>query len=138
MDVDGVLNSKHTITRSHRGVIGIDPYRVLLMDRIIQATGAEVVLSSSWRHSDAGCEEVKKCVPFIDITPSCCTGIRGVEIYSWISKNFPYLERDNIRYAILDDEGDMLLWQKDNFFQTSWEEGLTEKIAQTVISHLNK
>ncbi len=48
------------------------------------------------------------------------------------------INRDQLRYAILDDESDMLLWQKDHFFQTSFENGgLTEEIAKKVTEHLN-
>jgi len=138
LDIDGVCNSKHTIERSHRGVIGIDPYMAFLVGKIQLDTGCEVVLSSSWRHMKEGREEIEKAVvPIIDITPSCCQGIRGVEIYTWIQKNFTYEEQKELRYAILDDESDMLLWQKDKFFQTSWETGLTPKIADAVTKHLN-
>jgi membrane-bound lytic murein transglycosylase MltF len=42
------------------------------------------------------------------------------------------------RYAILDDDTDMLPEQLPNFFQTTWEEGLTEEIAEKVIAHLGE
>lgn len=138
LDVDGVLNSRDTIRKSTtNGVAMIDPYMVLLVNRIIEATGAKVVLSSSWRHAKGGDLIKIAGVEFIDITPTCCTGIRGAEIYHWITRNIPYEDRDTFRYAILDDEGDMLLWQKDSFFQTSFETGITEEIANAVIKHLN-
>ena len=133
LDIDGVVNSKDTITRSHRGVIGIDPYMAFLVGKIQLDTGCSVVLSSSWRHHEAGREEVKKAVvDFIDYTGDCCSGIRGVEIYNWLKKH-----PEVTKYAILDDEGDMLLWQKDNFFQTSWNTGITEDIAKAVTKHLS-
>jgi len=138
LDVDGVLNSRITFTRARTtsGIIGIDPYLTILVDRILQATGAKVVLSSSWRHSDEGMAMVNKAIPLIDKTPSCCTGIRGAEIYAWMSRNVPYEISDEVKYAIIDDESDMLIWQKDNFFQTSFETGITEEIAQKIINHL--
>lgn len=139
LDIDGVCNSEKTINDSHKGVIGINPYMAFLVGKIQLDTNCEVVLSSSWRHHERGREEIKKAVvSFIDITPSCCTGIRGVEIYKWITTNIPYEKREDFRYAILDDDSDMLLWQKDHFFKTSWKEGLTEEIAQKVTSHLNR
>lgn len=139
LDIDGVCNSKDTMQRSSRGVIGIDPYMAFLVGKIQLDTDCKVVLSSSWRHSPQGREEVKKAVvDFIDITPVCCSGVRGVEIQNWIHKNIPYEERESLRYAILDDDSDMLLNQKDNFFKTSWETGLTEEIANAVTLHLNK
>jgi hypothetical protein len=38
LDVDGVMNSRHTLARVRPGggIIGIDPYLALLVDRIIQ------------------------------------------------------------------------------------------------------
>ena len=90
-------------------------------------------MSSSWRHSQDGIEEVKKqVVDIFDITGKCCSGIRGVEIYNWLNNH-----KEVTKYAILDDEGDMLLWQKDNFFQTSWDTGITEEIAEKVTKHLS-
>lgn len=145
LDIDGVLNCEESMRRGVRGqgVEMIDPYRTIVLDRIIQATGAEVVLSSSWRHSDKSYAEInEKVVKLIDRTGNCCAGIRGVEIYSWINKNIDYTEkndRNKFRYAIIDDDSDMLLWQKDHFFQTTFmgDGGLTEEIAEKVIKHLN-
>ena len=138
LDVDGVINNRATFQRSHHGFIGFDPFMVLLVHRIIEATGAKVVLSSSWRHGEESRKEVMGAVPFIDYTPSCCTGIRGAEIYAWMSRNIPHDIKESVKYAILDDESDMLLWQKDNFFQTTFDTGLTEEVAQKVITHLNR
>ncbi len=140
LDVDGVLNSQQTLERRNQrgGHIGIDPYHVLLVDRIIQATGAKVVLSSSWRHSEEGRAEVMKAVPFIDHTKSCCFGVRGGEIRQWLFENVDYDIREQVKYVILDDDSDMLLNQKDHFFQTTWKEGMTDEIAKNVIEYLNK
>lgn len=144
LDIDGVLNTQETLRKSHNGIIGIDPYKVLLLDRIVQATGAEVVLSSSWRKGHF--EELQKglAVPLLDRTGNCCSGIRGVEIHNWLTENVKgfssdgYRKPDDFRVAILDDDSDMLLWQKDHFFQTSFMgSGLNEIIADRVIRHLN-
>lgn len=144
LDIDGVLNSKETLGRSVRGqgVEGIDPYLTIILDRIVQATGAEVVLSSTWRHGEKSRKEIfDKVVKFIDITPVCCTRIRGAEIHSWLSNNvkgFNSTYKGDFKIAILDDDSDMLMWQKDHFFQTSFEEGLTPEIAEKVIEHLGR
>lgn len=131
LDIDGVVNCKTTNQR-HRGFIGIDPYLAFLIGKIVLDTECKVVLSSSWRKSPDGIEEVQSQVTQIfDTTGVCCSGIRGVEIYNWLQKH-----KEVTKYAILDDEGDMLLWQKDNFFQTSWETGITPEIAQKVTDHL--
>jgi hypothetical protein len=41
-------------------------------------------------------------------------------------------------YAILDDAESILPEQRANFFQTTWESGLTEDIALAVEKHLNE
>lgn len=142
LDVDGVLNNQETFRKVQRHSDMLDPYLVLLANRIVERTGAEVVLSSSWRHGFF--EDLKRDLPFplLDRTGSCCTGIRGAEIHAWLNRNVPGFsstgyDDKRFRVAILDDESDMLLWQKDCFFKTSFETGLTEEIAERVISHLN-
>ena len=50
LDVDGVLNDWHT-TDSCAGYIGVDDDKIELLKQIIDATGAKIVLSSSWRVS---------------------------------------------------------------------------------------
>jgi hypothetical protein len=40
-------------------------------------------------------------------------------------------------YAILDDADSILPEHRANFFQTTWETGLTEDIALAVERHLN-
>lgn len=139
LDIDGVVNCQDTFTKGD--LWPLDRYCAFLVGKIQLDTGCEVVLSSSWRHHPDGVKEVeKRIVPVIGITERCCSGIRGVEINNWINKNISWEERKagNFRYAILDDDSDMLLWQKDNFFQTSFTKGgLTDEIAARVIAHLN-
>jgi hypothetical protein len=67
----------------------------------------------------------------------CIAAQAFAEINNWINKNIPHKVRDSgaFRYAILDDDSDMLLWQQDHFFQTSFEDGgLAEEIAAAVIA----
>lgn len=138
LDIDGVVNNRETYRKGEH--FPLDQYCAFLVGKIQLDTDCKVVLSSSWRHLPEAVEEVKKKVVQIhDVTGQCCSGIRGAEIYKWIRDNIPYDERDTLRYAILDDESDMLLWQKDHFFQTSFEKGgLTDEIALKVIEHLNR
>lgn len=148
LDIDGVLNCKTTVNRVG-GVIGIDPYMVILVDRIIQATGCKIVVSSSWRHWKEGLAELK--LPYIDTTPIAESGFRGDEINMWLEKNpLPKCDSPNScpkptramcvghtieKYAILDDDSD---FHKDQpLFKTSWTTGLNEEIVTQVIKHLN-
>ncbi len=136
LDVDGVVNCVTTAQR-HRGAIGIDPYMALLVDRIIQATKCEVVLSSTWRLWENSRKEVEQQVcKFIDVTKSMPLiggsemHERGKEIAEWLSRH-PEVEK----YAILDDSTDFMPDQP--LFKTSWSTGLTQEIANEVIAHLN-
>lgn len=130
LDVDGVLNSLNTTNFSE--LYPIDPYKAFLVGRIQLQTGCEVVLSSSWRNHPEGIENVsKRVVRVLDKTP-WLDGCRGDEIHAWLEQH-PEVEK----YAILDDDSDMLVYQAPNFFKTTFEEGLTDEIAQAVIEHLN-
>lgn len=133
LDIDGVVNCKTTVQR-HGGFIGIDPLMAFLVGKIHLDTGCKIVLSSSWRHFKDGREEVSRRVyPVFDTTPTHDDGHRGREIQEWLSKAKEPVEK----YAILDDDTDMLPEQLPNFFKTSWETGITEEIAKKVTEHLN-
>jgi hypothetical protein len=131
LDIDGVVNCSTTPTRFEH-FLGIDPYMALLVDRIIQATGCAVVLSSSWRyHEDSMAEVRQRVCQFIDVTPMN-NGLtsRGTEIKQWLDTH-----PEVTQYAILDDNTDFLEGQP--LFRTFWEKGLTEEIAKDVTQHLN-
>lgn len=142
LDADGVLNCRTTMQR-HRGCIGIDPYMAFLVGKILMDSGADMVISSSWRHSEDGIAEIERQVAkSVGITPSIhATGEyvysraelceRGQEIKAWLTEHPEYE-----RYAILDDENDMLPEQQENFFKTSWTTGLTPEVAERVTAHL--
>lgn len=153
LDIDGVCNSAKTLQR-HRGVIGIDPYMAFLVGKIKLDTGCEVVLSSSWRKSKEGIEEVKRQVcELYDVTPSSRSGFRGEEVGRWIVEHLSGGKFDadfrffnsfvediidksqDFSYAILDDDADFYEWQP--LFKTEWEVGITQEIAERVTRHLN-
>lgn len=132
LDIDGVVNCATTSQRFDH-TIGIDPFMALLVWRIVENTDAKIVLSSSWRYYPDSMKEVEKRVmPFIDTTPrSQGLTSRGHEIRQWLQAH-PEVEK----YAILDDNSDMLEEQMPNFFKTTWDTGLTEEIAEKVVEHL--
>lgn len=147
LDVDGVLNSHEWWDRRPKLETGhtrddyerneFDPLAVERLRTILDATKAEVVLSSVWRLGEESRSAVRQyACDFIDITPRCSSGIRGAEIIMWIRKNVPGYYNDGVlKFAIIDDDSDMLLSQKDNFFQTSNDHGLTDEIVDRVIKH---
>ena len=130
LDIDGVVNCSDTKQR-FEGCLGIDPEKANLIKKILEETGAKVVLSSVWRLKDTSREHVKeKVCDFIDITPDFgeC-GFRGEEIDSWLNKN-----KQVTKYAIVDDNNWMLPGQK--FFKTNFQTGLTEEITKEIIEYL--
>lgn len=147
LDIDGVLNSSNFFERQYeRGLREhqLDQHAVLRLKMILHKTNAEVVLSSSWRGHEDNHKIIREQVTdFIDITPHSKTGIRGVEIHQWLDANIEpsvyqnYSDIENHRIAIIDDDSDMLLWQKDCFFKCDNKTGLTLDIIERVIKHLN-
>lgn len=128
LDIDGVLNSHRTViafggyphglTGTARGMF--DEVAIGLISGIAEASGAKIVLSSSWRNDENWLEIGPALgLQITDRTPSCL-GPRGQEIAQWL-KEHPEVES----YAIVDDDGDMLEEQKPFFVHTSHYEGLT-------------
>ncbi len=114
LDVDGVLNScrwfrvrgKPT-TKGPLGVHDLDPHAVRRLNRIIDRTGARVVVSSVWRltRSVAQLQEVLEARGFrgnvVGKTPQFGR-FRGHEIQAWL---FDHPEIG--RFVIIDDDCDM-------------------------------
>jgi hypothetical protein len=60
------------------------------------------------------------------------THSRGHEIQAWLREC-----TEKPRYAIIDDDSDILPIQRPNFFQTNGADGLTHEIADIVAAHFN-
>ena len=102
LDIDGVLNS---IQDKFSWTIETDIHFIRLK-RIVEKTGAQIVLSSSWRMGNSGRDIVHKrlqqfSMDFIDVTPIFNGQHRGREIADWLSRH------EVESFVILDDEGDM-------------------------------
>lgn len=144
LDVDGVLNcADYFNTRKTPRDLrprDIDPERVLILHRILEATGAKVVVSSSWRFGEESLKDVYESVSpheTIGTTPKHARHEdRHAEIQEWIDLHGAAL---NItRYAILDDDACAGFGHGENFFKTEWYgNGLTDEVAAKVIAHLN-
>lgn len=158
LDFDGVLNNEEYYVKLHsENFKGYGEYPICefdfkcikVLNYIIEKTGAKVVVSSSWRTGKDidKLQELLNDVGFkgevIDKTPSFRHNdmLRGNEILIWIKQNKEivgedYHEYEN--YIILDDDSDMLYWQKDNFLQVDRFVGLTMSIAHSAIRILNR
>ena len=139
LDCDGVLNSNSDLSvRSGRSetidsIYVLDMKKVRLLQKIVEDTGCKIVLSSVWRLHDEGIKTLEYYgINIHDVTPSI-SGPRGAEIRYWINNSTDMV----YRYAIVDDDSDMLPDQFVNFFQTDPDYGLTETIAYRITHFMN-
>ena len=111
------------------------PDRMAMLNHLCETTDSAVVLSASMRGGKSVLDLNRifqycgATFTIIGKTGHCTDRIRGVEIYNWLKENTPYWFGVNYydfhRYAIIDDDSDMLLWQQHNFFHTDNYSGLT-------------
>lgn len=144
LDFDGVLNHEEFYRdRLDNGIENyppyplseIDPNSVKNLNKIIEETGAKVVVSSTWRHGRK-IQELQNILNYfgfigeiIDITPNLANNdaiVRGNEIWGWILKNEenPF---DYKSYVIFDDDDDMLLQQANNFVHVNRWVGISNQ-----------
>lgn len=116
------------------------------LKRIIAESGAVIVLSSSWRTSEFGREEVRRQLvgngipPFIDITPDIPGKTRSVEILTWLELNKEKLHVVN--FVALDDIPLSQIAPDTKFFtrhaiQTNSFKGLTDADVALAIEMLS-
>lgn len=159
LDIDGVLNviGMHCGPRDEFGS-QFHPHLVENLKMIIEQTGAEIVISSSWRMSGLG--EMQRMWEMrdlpgkvIEVTPGVHEVVdaqyeryydkvcRGHEIQMWLDHT------PGVHYVIIDDDNDMLDIQKPYFVRTAnnWNHtghvegyGLTLECAQRAVAILNK
>lgn len=163
LDIDGVLNTVggelglrlfYNIGESEKSflnkyTIPLDPACLYYLRKIVEDTGCKIVVSSTWRHGETvesmqswfNCALLKDAI--IDKTPSFTSTShpelkdrkgrvqRGEEIKWWLDQH-----PEVTRYAVLDDDTDMDIVDK-NFFKTCSWDGLKKDVAQKVILHLN-
>lgn len=121
LDFDGVLNDARYVRRAleARGAMEglgerwrpsdhLDPARVARLNALLAATGAEVVISSSWRLSF----ELPRIVLLLEgagfagrvvgRTPWIAHHARHVEISRWLGQQRPEVDR----FVVLDDDQD--------------------------------
>lgn len=143
LDIDGVLNSQlyYQSDRFNKGAESqmeynmnqIDPKAIDILNDFVEKTNCKIVLSSAWRHlafDDRILYHRGFNGDIIDVTPTLRGSglVRGNEIYRWICDNEDLIGHYPFEYktfVIFDDDSDMLLNQKNNFFQTDTYCGLT-------------
>jgi len=112
----------------------ICPDRMAMLNDLCEETNTAVVISASIRNGKT-VEELREIFQYCGATFTIIdktdhTGYeRGTEISKWLHDNcdkwFDVKYYDFYRYAIIDDDSDMLLNQQFNFFQTDNYMGLT-------------
>ena len=162
LDIDGVLNTELWYTemtkktRKDRFGYVFDPAAIKNLSTIIDATGADIVISSSWKFM--GLDKLREMwlerqLPgkVIDITPNSMSdefllhanidnmdllSIRGQEIKEWLMLH----GKDVSHYAILDDMNDILQEQEPHFVWIDPKVGITKGNsvqAIMILNHLN-
>lgn len=162
LDFDGVLNSCEWFQKSRTDRMAamsqekheeemIDPDAVANLNRIIEATGCQVVISSTWRRGRTMGALLRLLVKrgldkkhwdnFIGMTPVLDSRMdsglwraveRGHEIQAWLDK---YPEQFQ-RIVILDDDGDMAHLMP-HLVLTHGAAGLDAEKTEDVIRRLN-
>lgn len=152
LDIDGVLNNEdsdivYLPPTSHCSGGFYCPELVTLFNTIVEETQAKIVLSSTWRLG-LSIKQVQELLQEMGISGEV-VGVtdhiwdrhifRGNEIYKWIRDNESLIGKyyDYTDYLILDDDSDMLYWQRNNFVQTNGLKGLTESNVMESIAILN-
>ena len=159
LDIDGVLNTErwHCQTASNelQDEYGykFDPVAVTNLSKIIEETGADIVISSSWKFM--GLSKMRKMwkdrkLPgnVIGITPNTVSdefllnvdldnmdimAIRGQEVKEWLMLN----KNEITNYVILDDMNDILQEQESHFVWIDPEVGITTENVEQAIMMLN-
>lgn len=152
LDIEGVLNSsswymrRRTLNFVPRKIVDqmiyeIDPEALARLRRIVEATGCELVISSTWRRiykmvqfREAFNHFGWVQVPFADKTPVLQQGIRGDEVRAWLNTTGKIMDVE--RYCCVDDNSDF--HPDNNLFQTSHDKGLTDEVADSIINFLNQ
>lgn len=164
LDFDGVLNTEyHQRMLQYKGKPWqdkhgalFDPQAVEQLQRIVDATHADIVIDSSWKYF--GLEAMQSMwkdrrLPgrIVDITPSAISDsvllsadlditdpsslhCKGAEIASWLADKGMY----DVPYVVIDDEYVILESQQPHFVMTNPYDGITIDIATIAINVLNK
>lgn len=127
LDIDGVLTTSASEWDSFRKCHTFIQECVTQLQRVIQETECQIVVSSDWRHrGERWVTDIlaRHSITVHDITPK--TGKRHEEIQQWLDAN------DVSTYCIVDDN----YIQMPNLVQTSYSTGLCVDTANQIIQTL--
>lgn len=162
LDFDGVLNTldyQHELQNANKSCEDnfgslFSPVAMDNLYRIVRATGAKIVVISSWKEI-YGLEGLRQMWQERGYKEEIDDVTRNVVSDEWLLNadlsmldnfNFPhpksleisdYLKTHNVsNYVIIDDEPLASDEQKSHLFQTSFQKGLTKAMADNVIAYL--
>jgi hypothetical protein len=144
LDIDGVLNSGAWFNRTgnpyltdNKWLNMLDPEAVERLDRILERSGANVVISSSWRHAHA----VSRIVDFLRlrgltnynriIGRTKSFGAREYEIAAWLG------EHPNVKHFVAIDDMSLPGLEKRHV-HTTWGNGLVESHVKDALAILER
>lgn len=123
LDIDGVLNKNRAHQEGAFEVVNyLNPESVARINRIIERTGAGVVVTSTWRIGKRRVELQEAFVKngfagtIAGMTPNegckhpgleCNQGHRGAQIRQWLEEHAE-IDRAPERFVIIDDSSDMI------------------------------
>lgn len=151
LDIDGVLNSGKYIISLAGGfddpINQMDPVAVARLNTITDATGAKIVVSSTWRlafkRHPTPLDAITRCFRSYGITgdiigmtidkANAVRNCRGKEIQAWLDDNHGQVDV----FVIIDDNSDMgrLL---PKLIQTKFEDGLQDEHVEAIIDLLGR
>ena len=155
LDIDGVLNSGRWFAKTGGEPdadgygVSFDPAAVDCLGRILSETGAEIVISSSWKWLgldtmrnmwkdrnlpgkviDVTLDKISDELLFsLDLDGFDVAKLKGFVIAEWLSR----YGKDVSQYVIIDDEDCVLPSQREHLILTDPYLGITDKIARKII-----
>jgi hypothetical protein len=129
LDIDGVLNQ--TNQKPFKKARVVEPELLARFNELVDASGATVVLASTWRHDPGALQHARQLgIPFNDVLPDLRPQSRAKEVEAWLRTH-----GHSGRIAVLDDDDDG--YGELPLFQPNPQEGLTPEVADAVLSYFN-
>lgn len=146
LDIDGVLFSADFFENAKNYKKNdLCPKAVANLNKITDATDADLVITSSWLQTHS-LDEIARILKKNGVKAKVVDNVRklkyksydgkvprGCSVRRWTEKNIG----EWTNYVILDDEEDFLISQSNRFVKTTYQHGLLEEHAQQAIDILN-
>ena len=128
LDIDGVLNCANEADTA-RGLVRPRPDLIALLDDLIDRTGAQIVLASTWRCDPKAVEVARRCgLKFIDTLEDHENGERGAFIRKWLTEH-PEVES----YVVVDDHASEHAGLP--LFKCKTDVGLTPELVEEIVDY---